>query len=68
MEHREALDSVEDSYHLHAICVHDGDANQGHYFVFIRDHHKQIWRKFNDDLIQEFPQDEVLKMAEGGHS
>ena len=26
------------AYHLHAICVHDGNAESGHYYTFIYDH------------------------------
>ena len=36
------------AYHLHAVCIHDGGATSGHYYTFIKDHQKKIWRKFND--------------------
>ena len=48
----EPIDSENEAYKLHAICVHDGGAESGHYFVFIKDHYKNIWRKFNDWKIE----------------
>jgi hypothetical protein len=45
------LETDEETFELHAICVHDGGADGGHYFTFIKDHKKNIWRKFNDDKI-----------------
>jgi ubiquitin carboxyl-terminal hydrolase 25/28 len=45
------LETAEETYELHAICVHDGSAEFGHYFTFIKDHKKNIWRKFSDDKI-----------------
>jgi len=25
-------------YHLHGVCIHDGTAESGHYYSYIRDH------------------------------
>ena len=33
------------SYHLHSICVHDGNANSGHYYSFIFDRFNKKWRR-----------------------
>lgn len=55
-------------YHLHSICVHDGNANSGHYYTFIYDRFNKKWRKFNDIRVTEVSEEEVFKESEGGHS
>lgn len=55
-------------YHLHAICIHDGNANSGHYFALIKDHHTDKWRRFNDIRIADISEEDVFKEANGGHS
>ncbi|XP_035752306.1 ubiquitin carboxyl-terminal hydrolase 25 [Egretta garzetta] len=53
---------VQVPYRLHAVLVHEGQANAGHYWAYIYDHHQNRWMKYNDisvtkstweDLIQE---------------
>lgn len=53
-------------YHLHAICVHDGGADSGHYFTFIKDHYQGIWRKFNDIRVTTVSEEEVMEQSIGG--
>jgi hypothetical protein len=55
-------------YHLHSICVHDGNANSGHYYTFIYDRFQKKWRKFNDIRVSEYSEEDVFKEAEGGNS
>lgn len=55
-------------YHLHSICVHDGNAMSGHYYTFIFDRFNNKWRRFNDIRVTEVPEEEVFKESEGGHS
>ena len=55
-------------YHLHSICVHDGNAMSGHYYTFIYDRFNQKWRRYNDIRVTEVSEEDVLKEAEGGHS
>jgi hypothetical protein len=55
-------------YHLHSICVHDGNANSGHYYTLIYDRFQKKWRKFNDIRVTEYTEEDVFKEAEGGHS
>ncbi|ETI26424.1 hypothetical protein G647_03201 [Cladophialophora carrionii CBS 160.54] len=38
-------------YRLHAAFFHRGSAGGGHYWVYIYDHKKEIWRKYNDDRV-----------------
>lgn len=62
------MENEEGAYHLHAVCVHDGGASSGHYYVFIKDHKQNLWRKFNDlkcDIVEE---KEVFEHANGGQS
>ena len=63
----ERLGQKEEAYKLHAICVHDGSAEGGHFFTFIKDHRHNKWRKFNDMRITEVDESEVLTQANGGH-
>jgi ubiquitin carboxyl-terminal hydrolase 25 len=38
-------------YRLHAAFFHRGGASGGHYWVYIYDHKKEIWRSYNDDRV-----------------
>jgi ubiquitin carboxyl-terminal hydrolase 25/28 len=51
---------------LHAICVHEGNGEGGHYFNFIKDHMFNRWRKFNDSRVSDVTEDEVFQSANGG--
>jgi len=54
-------------YHLHAICIHDGNANSGHYYAFIKDRFNNKWRRFNDIRVADVSEDDVFREANGGH-
>jgi ubiquitin carboxyl-terminal hydrolase 25 len=55
-------------YHLHAICVHDGNAQSGHYYAFIKDRFNNKWRRFNDYRVTDVTEEDVFKESNGGHS
>lgn len=55
------LESTEEAYQLHSICVHDGNADGGHYFVFIKDHRQNKWRKYNDMKVTEVDESDVFQ-------
>ncbi|KAK0721534.1 hypothetical protein B0T21DRAFT_54104 [Apiosordaria backusii] len=38
-------------YRLHAVFCHRGGANAGHYWVWIRDFERGVWRKYNDATV-----------------
>ena len=54
-------------YRLHAILVHEGQANGGHYWSYIFDSAKGVWRKFNDVTVTETTWDEVQRESIGGY-
>ena len=47
--------------------VHEGQANGGHYWAFIFDPAKNIWRKFNDITVTEISWEELLRESTGGY-
>ena len=42
------------------MCVHDGGAEGGHFYAFIKDHKQNKWRKFNDLKIRFVSEEEVF--------
>jgi len=40
-------------YRLHSVFVHRGFVNSGHYWIYIYDFKKEIWRKYNDGYVDE---------------
>ena len=55
-------------YNLHSICVHDGNANSGHYYTFIYDRFGKKWRKYNDISVTEVTEEQVFAESTGGES
>ncbi|EXJ77985.1 hypothetical protein A1O3_09144 [Capronia epimyces CBS 606.96] len=45
------VDMRKHPYRLHAAFFHRGGAGGGHYWVYIFDHKKEVWRKYNDDRV-----------------
>lgn len=44
------MDSV--AYRLHAVICHGGGLGGGHYWVWIYDFDKSVWRKYNDERVE----------------
>lgn len=41
-------------YHIYAVFIHSGSSNiSGHYYIYIFDFNRRIWRKYNDEYITE---------------
>lgn len=40
-------------YHLYAVFIHHGSVEFGHYYIYIFDFEKKIWRKYNDSEVTE---------------
>lgn len=38
-------------YRLQAVFIHVGSATFGHYWIYIRDFEKDMWRKYNDESV-----------------
>ena len=49
-------------YYLHAILIHDGTAESGHYYSFIFDRKSQSWWRFSD--VNVGPEVETVVMNE----
>lgn len=52
-------------YSIFAIFIHRGEASYGHYWIYIKDPRKNIFRKYNDETVTEVPASEVLNFTEG---
>lgn len=52
-------------YSIFAIFIHRGEASYGHYWVYIRDPTKNVFRKYNDETVTEVPASEVFNFVEG---
>lgn len=39
------------AYKLHAVFIHQGQANYGHYWIYILDHKENQWWKYNDSHV-----------------
>jgi len=55
------------AYMLHAVMVHEGDMNQGHYWSYVFNHEKKMWLKFNDNTVSETTLEELRRESFGGH-
>jgi ubiquitin carboxyl-terminal hydrolase 25/28 len=51
-------------YRLHAVFIHRGDAKGGHYWIYIYDFQNNIWRKYNDEEVDDVEESEVLAKQE----
>ncbi|NXN14373.1 UBP28 hydrolase, partial [Indicator maculatus] len=53
-------------YHLHAVLVHQGQANAGHYWAFIYDQPRRSWLKYNDISVTDSSWEELERDSFGG--
>ncbi|KFP87075.1 Ubiquitin carboxyl-terminal hydrolase 28, partial [Apaloderma vittatum] len=53
-------------YHLHAVLVHEGQANAGHYWAFIYNQPRKSWLKYNDISVTESSWEELERESFGG--
>ncbi|XP_026129760.1 ubiquitin carboxyl-terminal hydrolase 25-like isoform X6 [Carassius auratus] len=54
-------------YRLHAVLVHEGQANAGHYWAYIFDPHQQRWMKYNDISVTKSSWEELVRDSFGGY-
>lgn len=59
-------DKKEMAYHLHAVMIHDGYAEQGHYYSYVFDRFLDHWWKFDDHRVSKASESQVMKDALGG--
>ncbi|GJQ11490.1 hypothetical protein GpartN1_g3281.t1 [Galdieria partita] len=59
--------SDESTYHLHAVLVHDGAPDSGHYWTFIKDWCTDQWYMYNDVMVHAVTWDQVLLDSIGGN-
>ncbi|PWY94374.1 ubiquitin carboxyl-terminal hydrolase [Aspergillus sclerotioniger CBS 115572] len=41
------------AYRLYAVFVHHGSVSFGHYYIYIFDFERKVWRKYNDNYVTE---------------
>ncbi|NXF85603.1 UBP25 hydrolase, partial [Eubucco bourcierii] len=58
---------VQVPYRLHAVLVHEGQANAGHYWAYIYDHHQSRWMKYNDISVTKSTWEELERDSFGGY-
>ncbi|CAO2635165.1 Ubiquitin carboxyl-terminal hydrolase 28 [Lemmus lemmus] len=63
---RTSLSVLQVPYRLHAVLVHEGQANAGHYWAYIYNQPRQIWLKYNDISVTESSWEELERDSYGG--
>ncbi|XP_075765885.1 ubiquitin carboxyl-terminal hydrolase 28 isoform X9 [Pelodiscus sinensis] len=53
-------------YRLHAVLVHEGQANAGHYWAYIYNQPRKSWLKYNDVSVTESSWEELERDSYGG--
>lgn len=53
-------------YFLHAVMIHDGVAESGHYYTYIYDRCLRVWWKLDDHRVSQAVEEDVMKEAHGG--
>lgn len=58
---------VQVPYRLHAVLVHEGQANAGHYWAYIHDPQHRCWLKYNDISVTKSSWEELVRDSFGGY-
>lgn len=53
-------------YRLHAVMVHEGDVNQGHYWAYVYHPTRKCWLKFNDNTVSQTTWEDLRRESVGG--
>lgn len=62
-------DMTDVAYRLHAVICHGGGLGSGHYWVWIYDFEKNVWRNYNDERVEVYSDnDRVLNDLNNGAS
>ncbi|KAK0673719.1 hypothetical protein QBC41DRAFT_241300 [Cercophora samala] len=62
-ERKELLASGDVEYRLHAVFCHRGSTGFGHYWVWIKDFERGVWRKYNDNIVTIHSEEEFRRDA-----
>ena len=66
-ENNSSHSSSVDLYDLQSVIVHAGEFDVGHYYAYVRpDVRNDRWYRFNDDIVEEVPFEDVQCDAFGG--
>ncbi|KAI8147774.1 hypothetical protein BJV82DRAFT_664137 [Fennellomyces sp. T-0311] len=57
------LDSF--AYRIHAVFIHQGQANYGHYWIYIYNHQQEQWWKYNDSRVTKVDEAEIFQNTTG---
>ena len=64
----EKYSKEENTYALHSVIVHQGNANSGHYYAYIRQSkNNKDWLLFNDEHVRPADRYEIFKQNFGGN-
>ncbi|CDW73905.1 ubiquitin carboxyl-terminal hydrolase family protein [Stylonychia lemnae] len=58
----------QESFHLHAILIHQGNGDGGHYYAFIKDRKTEKWYRFNDYKVSEETEEKVMQESFGNEN
>ena len=53
-------------YYLHAILIHDGTAESGHYYSYVYDRQLKVWWRLSDVNVEQENESVVMAEAFGG--
>jgi ubiquitin C-terminal hydrolase len=60
-------DDTVNLYHLHAVLIHRGNINFGHYYAYIKPFMNDQWFIFNDACVSEVTKTEAFSCGIGGY-
>lgn len=62
---RQFVDYKHLPYRLYAVFIHHGSVEFGHYYIYIFDFDRNVWRKYNDTYVTEVRDlDEIFKSTD----
>ena len=59
------IKNKEQPYQLHAIMIHDGLAENGHYYTYVFDRKLKLWWCMNDHQVYSVDEEVVMQEALG---
>lgn len=56
---------TKNAYHLFGVFIHEGEANFGHFWLFLYDTQNDRWLKYNDSLVTHVTEEQVFANTTG---